>query len=267
MAAPRPLPPFVPESQAQFLEHVSKNPIDWFQYCQDAYNYMGNADPDTDTLRTDNSRLRSRVQGLEEDNKNSSVRISQLEAIIEYQEAQHQKHLNAALQRTVKAEVEKNKALALAEPAVPIPRSSPRPTPNTEEIEGPTTRTLTPAPAAPPQSSRPSEKLPDPDHFSGDRSDLRRFVQQVYAKMTANLDRFPNPQSRMAYVNSRLQGKAWNLVLPYLQKGQCSLSDYPAIVDLLERAFGNPDQERQARQQLFSFRQKNQEFSAFLAEF
>jgi hypothetical protein len=37
MAASPPMPPFLPESEEQFIEHVSANPQVWYRYCQQAY--------------------------------------------------------------------------------------------------------------------------------------------------------------------------------------------------------------------------------------
>jgi hypothetical protein len=85
--------------------------------------------------------------------------------------------------------------------------------------------------------------------------------------MKSNADHFVDAQSRMRYVASRLEGRAFDLVLPYASRGDYSLSDYEEILDMLNRAFGDNDLPRQARNKLYSLRQKNQEFSAYFAEF
>lgn len=59
--------------------------------------------------------------------------------------------------------------------------------------------------------------------------------------MNVNLDRFPTPQSRMAYVNNRLKGAPYAQILPYIKRGICTLDDYQDILDILERAFGDPN--------------------------
>jgi len=85
--------------------------------------------------------------------------------------------------------------------------------------------------------------------------------------MTVNRDRFPTPQSRMTYVTSRLKGQPYAQILPYIVKGVCRLPDYEAILDLLDRAFGDPNRINNARNELFRLRQANKEFSTFFAEF
>lgn len=85
--------------------------------------------------------------------------------------------------------------------------------------------------------------------------------------MNVNLDRFPTPQSRMAYVNNRLKGAPYAQILPYIKKGIYTLNDYQDILDILERAFGDPNRVNNARNELFSLRQTNKEFGTFFAEF
>jgi hypothetical protein len=117
-------------------------------------------------------------------------------------------------------------------------------------------------------TSRPrSERLPDPDKFEGDRGDLRRFLSQIHEKLNTNRDRFPTPQSRMAYVTNRLKGQPYAQILPYIQKGVCQLQDYDKILDLLDRAFGDPNRVNNARNDLFRLRQANKDFGTFFAEF
>jgi hypothetical protein len=40
MAASQLMPPFLPESEEQFIEHVSTNTQVWYYYCQAAYLYI-----------------------------------------------------------------------------------------------------------------------------------------------------------------------------------------------------------------------------------
>jgi hypothetical protein len=126
----------------------------------------------------------------------------------------------------------------------------------------------TPTFATPPsESSRPSEKLPDPDAFKGQRSDLRRFIQQICGKMTSNADRFPTAQSRLIYVAGRLKDDAYNLILPKTQYGVPQFVDYPQLLEYLEQAFGDPDRVQNAQNRLYTLKQKNQDFSVYFSEF
>lgn len=85
--------------------------------------------------------------------------------------------------------------------------------------------------------------------------------------MLVNQDWFSTPQTRIAYVTSRLAGTLYNQILPYIHWGQCSLSDYDAILELLERAFGDLNRKRNAQDELFRYRQRNKEFGIFFAKF
>lgn len=69
--------------------------------------------------------------------------------------------------------------------------------------------------------------------------------------MLVNRDRYLMAQSRMAYVTSRLRGLLYQQVQPCIVKGVCRLSDYPAILALLDRAFDDPNRVNNARTELF----------------
>lgn len=85
--------------------------------------------------------------------------------------------------------------------------------------------------------------------------------------MNVNRDRYPTPQARMTYVNNCLRGAPYAQILPYIKRGICQLKDYEDILDILDRAFGDPNRVNNARSDLFRLRQTNKEFSMFFAEF
>lgn len=179
----------------------------------------------------------------------------QLSAIIEFQKEQF-KDLQ---QQVITAVLSKEKA----------------PISTTTGLETPILATSTPNAQDTPVTGTPlasvntalSERLPDPDKFVGERSDLRRFVSQIHEKMLVNGDRFPTPLARMSYVTSRLSGTPYAQILPYIKDGACCLPDYGDILDILERAYGDPNRVNTARTKLFRFKQANKEFSVFFAEF
>ena len=144
-------------------------------------------------------------------------------------------------QKLIEAEVAKEKALAIAQPAVYTPPSAAQPEPVIKNSVDPATRKTTPLATAPSESTRQSEKVPDPEKFNGQRSDLRRFVSQIHEKIIVNQDRFPTPLSRMSYVNSRLSGTPYSQILPYIRDGVCQLDDYTEILKILKRAYGDPN--------------------------
>jgi hypothetical protein len=85
--------------------------------------------------------------------------------------------------------------------------------------------------------------------------------------MIVNQDRFPTPLSRMSYVTSRLSGTPYSQILPYIRNGVYQLDDYPEVLKILERAYGDPNRVQNTRSELFRFKQTNKEFAAFFAEF
>ena len=85
--------------------------------------------------------------------------------------------------------------------------------------------------------------------------------------MNANADRFPLATNWMTYVAGRLTGKAYALMLPKIKYGIPQFVDFPQMLEYLEKAFGDPDRTQNAQNKLFQWKQKNQDFSAYLSEF
>ncbi|KAM5521590.1 hypothetical protein FOXYSP1_15481 [Fusarium oxysporum f. sp. phaseoli] len=126
------------------------------------------------------------------------------------------------------------------------------------------TPTINPDPVA---KDRLSERIPDPDKFKATRADLRRFHNAITEKLTVNRDRYPTAVSRMAYVNSRLNDESYKLIQPYIRHGTCRLPDYYDILDILHKAYGDPNEARTARRKLDTIRQRDRDFATFYAEF
>lgn len=269
-----PLPPFLPSSPDDFAEHTAKHNREWYDYCRQAYEYIEKAETaiseanerasqselQVQVLRRELSLKEEEIACLHKDHNQISIKY---QAVQEYQKEQ----LREMEQKYFKAMEEKSQALRLAVPTVDTPLSTPTPKPVAEKPVA-TSVGAPPSIASPSsETTRLSERLPDPDRFEGDRKDLRRFVSQIHEKMNVNRDRFPTPPSRMTYVTNRLKGDPYNQILPYIHEGVCQLSDYKDILKILERAFGDPNKVRNARNELFRLRQTNKEFSAFFAEF
>ena len=248
-----PLPPFLPESEEAFGKHVTTNIAVWYKYCREAYEYIERIGASLAEAQDQVLQSGHRTQALEREVGHLKSSNERLQGAREHQDEQLQKMTD----RLVDALREGNQPVATPAPSLPQPTLSPSPPTETR----PVTPTLVPTPA------RLSERLPDPEKFDGDRKDLRRFSSQIYEKMTVNRDRFPTTQSRMTYVTSRLSGQPYAQILPYIIKGTCRLSDYEAILELLDRAFGDPNRVNNARNELFRLRQGNKEFSTFFAEF
>ena len=111
-------------------------------------------------------------------------------------------------------------------------------------------------------------RIPDPPLFSGkDRKALRPFVMQLRLKIAEDAERMPTEQSRLRYAFSRLEGIALAQVLPHVQDTHINLANVAAVIQLLEEAFGDPDRVATAFRELAALRQKDREFSLYLADF
>jgi hypothetical protein len=71
----------------------------------------------------------------------------------------------------------------------------------------------------------------------------------------------------MSYVTNQLEGQAYAQILPFILEGECQLSNYPNVLHVLERAYGNPNYVNNAHKDLFHLKQQNKEFAVFYAEF
>lgn len=246
----RPAPPLTTDSPDELAVHVSQNASEWLLYLRNINIHVTSLEEEASSLRAEATE------------KEGCLR--ERDAVINYQE----KTIQAAQQKNVQLELDKARLLNEATPAVQTPLSHPTHVePLVDLSVDPTPRATLPTPVASSGSAHLSEKLPDPKEFDGTRSDLRRFTQQVYAKMTANADRFPAATARLTYVAGRLTGKAYELILPKTQYGIPQFIDYPALLEYLEAAFGDPDRVQNAQNKLYQLKQKNLDFSIYLSEF
>lgn len=264
---PAPLPPFLPNDSKEFAEHVDSHGSEWYEYCRLAYEYIQTAEATTKEANRRVEQSEARFLELQHEftalQQKREQEVTELRAIQRYQKELFQEKE----QQYMKAVEERNQARHLATPTVNAPVSTLMPEPVVEKPVATPVGTSVSITTPSSEAAGLSERLPDPDKFEGDRKDLRRFMAQIQEKMTVNLDRFPTPQSRMAYVNNRLKGAPYAQILPYIKKGVCTLNDYQDILDVLERAFGDPNRVNNARNELFCLRQTNKEFGTFFAEF
>lgn len=263
----RPVPPILPQDAMAFEEHARENLTAWFEYYKQVYSYMDLQEAQNDNLAgyiaTQDQQLAEKEQEIAslkakavEDLNLERVQKDQLRDQLREKDAQ-------VIEATVAARLAQQASLptvrvftpdaskASAAERPPVTHLGTTPPPTTESTS----------------SSRLSEKLPDPDKFQATRADLRRFHDAVTEKLTINRDRYPTPLSRMAYVNSRLGIEAYRHVQPYIKDGICRLPDYTAVLDVLRRVYGDPNEARTARRQLLNLRQTNKDFGSFYAEF
>jgi hypothetical protein len=117
-------------------------------------------------------------------------------------------------------------------------------------------------------SPRLSPKHPDPDMFSGKRSDLARFTTQMKVKLHQNKDHFTTPNSDIFYSISRLEGDAIAQVQPLIRsESEVDLKSMTELFNLLQLAFGDPDKKGTAQRAIRTLRQTNREFHEYLADF
>ncbi|KAL8761045.1 MAG: hypothetical protein Q9194_007736, partial [Teloschistes cf. exilis] len=94
-----------------------------------------------------------------------------------------------------------------------------------------------------------SEKLPDIPEYDGERDRLDAWEQSLIQKMTANDDRFPKENYKIAYAESRLAigKKAHSLMGQYQSDGICTLATLADWRQKLRALCGNPFKEENAR--------------------
>ncbi|KEY74877.1 hypothetical protein S7711_09667 [Stachybotrys chartarum IBT 7711] len=258
-----PVPPTLPGDRADFEQQYAKEPDRWFRYLSKTYAWM--KDQAANQADTDRKliELQVRVQTLQEEalvaRRNENTAVAQRSWIEE--------RLNAKEKELMIAQIEAHRAIDSALPTVATPTPSATPDPL---AKAPTAETLG-APLPPitrsTASTQLSERIPDPDKFKATRTDLRRFHYAITEKLTVNLDRYPTAVSRMAYVNSRLNDESYKLIQPYIFRGVCRLPDYHNILDILQKAYRDPNQARTARRKLNIIRQRDRDFATFYAEF
>lgn len=216
-----------------------------------------------DNKTLENVAVRTRTAELERGLQNMRSARDKLAGTTEYQDTQLSKQSEEIFQLRRKLET----AMVVATPAVSTPASVPTIALPAEAAPAVATAETPITPAQSSASSRLSERLPDPAIFDGDRKDFRRFQAKIYQKMKTNADRFPTARERMSYVTNRLEGQAYAQILPFIMEGECQLPDYPDVLRILERAYGDPNRVNNARKDLFRLKQQNREFAAFYAEF
>lgn len=251
----RPEPPMSTDVPEELAAHVAQDPSAWLLYLRNLNVHLSSAEEEISSLRTTMSEQARALRERED-------LLREYKGVIGYQK----ELLEAAQRKHTQLEIEKARLLDAATPAVRTPPTEPAACPADATVAT-APRASTPTPVTNTGSAHLSEKLPDPKEFDGTRGDLRRFTQQVYAKMTANADRFPTATARLTYVAGRLTGKAYELVLPKTCYGIPQFVDYPALLEYLERAFGDPDRVQNAQNKLYSLRQRNLDFSVYFSEF
>jgi hypothetical protein len=85
--------------------------------------------------------------------------------------------------------------------------------------------------------------FPDsPDFSRSDRTQLSGWITQLRIVVRHKPASFRDKQSKMRYAYHHLRGVALGQILSHvLEDGMIGLEDLPAVIQLLEAAFGDPD--------------------------
>jgi hypothetical protein len=103
----------------------------------------------------------------------------------------------------------------------------------------------------------------DPEKFTGeDRSKLRSFVALLHLRLIDRPREFPNEQSKLRYVFSRLEGAALEQLIHLVKDDRVNLGNFEAFVTSVEEAYGDPDCVNTAEWALAKLRQGNRDFVA-----
>ncbi len=116
------------------------------------------------------------------------------------------------------------------------------------------------------QESR-SLKHSDLNKFNENRAELEPFLAQLCIKLTLNKDHFFLKNIKIFYTISHLKGQAMRQVMPYIKLD--NTTDYSTVNDLIQTltvAFENLNKQATAQQELCTLKQKNTDFSTFIAQ-
>ncbi len=95
-----------------------------------------------------------------------------------------------------------------------------------------------------------STKLPDPDKFSGVRTELEDFITQLQLKIRANADHYPTDYAKLGYAITRLKGIALKQITSKLRGDDIQFEDMTEFYTFLRSAFGDPNRAATAREEL-----------------
>ncbi len=131
-------------------------------------------------------------------------------------------------------------------------------------------RGFTPGPALSTFSERSrTQKIPDPPLFSdGKEPTWEDWHGKVKDKLSINADSFPNEQSKLGYVFSRLAGSAAKATRA--RRNSDSINPYKTAKEVLKELadmFDDPDKEENVRREYEELTQGTKKFSEFFAEF
>lgn len=114
---------------------------------------------------------------------------------------------------------------------------------------------------SPPTRKERSERLPNPDAFTGKRAQLPEFLYALSNKLKGNADRYPEDNDKLQYALTRIKGEAAALVNPF------EPTTLETLLGILEASYGDPNQQATAQRKLQSMSQGTTSFPAYFSRF
>ena len=153
--------------------------------------------------------------------------------------------------------------IAALEQAQKTPELTQNPSPN------PVIHIRPEGPADPLDPPRKRKPLPDPEKFTGDRRDFRRWYFEISHKIEANRDILGPLKTQFNYVYSRLERAAQNMAVPFAKKAsQIRQYNLNGLLNYLKEYYTDPDASQRALEYLYRIHQgDNEPFTAFSPRF
>lgn len=108
--------------------------------------------------------------------------------------------------------------------------------------------------------------MPEPEKYDGDRTQLPIWKGKLFLKLSEP-GAFPDTQSKLRYTMGLLTGKASKLLASKMMiNGTVNFESLDALIDSLNRAFGDPDPVGTAKRAVEQTFQRNKPFHEFLAD-
>ena len=121
-------------------------------------------------------------------------------------------------------------------------------------------------PLNPPRKQKP---LPDPEKFTGDRRDFKRWYFEISHKIEADRDTMGLLKTQFNYIYSRLGKAAQNMAILFAKKAlQIRQYNLNGLLNYLKEYYTDPETNQKALERLRRIRQEdNKPFTAFLPRF
>ena len=124
-------------------------------------------------------------------------------------------------------------------------------------------------PADPLNPLRKRKPPSDPEKFTGDRRDFRRWYFEISHKIEADHNTLGPLKTQFSYIYSRLRGAAQNMAISFAKRAsQIKQYNLNGLLNYLKEYYTNPDASQKTLERLRRIHQgNNKPFAAFLPRF